>query len=264
MYNKSINIKFIRKENYQIWFNNDFEQTVNKIFQTYQPEDLIYQGEAIKISKKAISRKFENIFLKITNFPFLEGAFRHIFLRERYRNAWNISIIASNLDIAIPTPIFYLEILFYKIPWQSFFAIEYIHNSVNIEKFAQQLVEKKLTEPLKKLFSELSATISNLWANNLYHRDLSGKNILTVDGSKIYLVDLDSVKILKNFSLQHKLKNLVQIYDSFCDYVEDELLKNCIFSLLPEYNFNTKEEIYQKVKKLQIIRRSNHIKNLKK
>ncbi len=264
MDSKVINIKFLQRKDGRIWFNERFEQTVIKILDEYGLENIPYSGEVIKISEKTISYRIGKIFFKTTRFSCVEGALRHLLLRQRYKNAWKISIFATQLGILVPKPILYSESLCFSVPWQSTYGIEYIENSVNVETYARGLVEQRLVNELNHLLSEISKAVYSLWSNNLYHRDLSGKNILTVDGSKVYIVDLDSVKILKVLPFKQKIKNLTQIYDSFCDYIEDELLKNCIFSLLPEYNLETKKKIYQTVKKLQMKRRMNHLQSLRK
>ena len=105
--------------------------------------------------------------------------------------------------------------------------------------------------------------VLSLWEKGIYHKDLSGKNLLTIDGQEIYLVDLDSAVIKKHFDIQYKIRNLVQIYDSFCDFLEEDILKNFVSFVLPELANNDLNSVYHKIQLLQKERRKQHINNLK-
>ncbi|MCX8065675.1 MAG: lipopolysaccharide kinase InaA family protein [Candidatus Hydrogenedentes bacterium] len=257
--------KKIKTKGYQIWFNESFGELIHNLLDILDSLNFFNNDprvEAIKISKKAVSLKINSVFMKITNYPLFEGIFRHLLLRQRCRNSWSISLTAIEMGIPVPTPMFYLERLYYGLPWQNIFASEYIPDSVDVEIFAKKFVKSNQLDRLENMLHEIVRITSLLWSHKLLHRDLSGKNILTIDGVNLFLVDLDSVKRCKKISLKDKIKNLTQLYDSFCDFVEEELLRSCIFSLLPEFNNDDKERIYYKVRELQLHRRHNHIRNL--
>lgn len=260
--NIKVTCKKIHTKHYRIWFNELFEKTVYELIDTLHKGETY--GNLIKTSKKATCMRVDNVFIKLTNFPLIEGIFRHTFLRGRYKAPWEISILATELGIPVPTPIFYLENLYLGLPWQSIFASEFIHNSVDVETFAKKIVQSNLQKQLENMLFEIVKIVTLLWSHNLYHKDLSGKNILTTDGINLFLVDLDSVKIISSITLKHKVKNLTQLYDSFCDFVEEEILKSCIFSLLSEFSNSERERIYREIKRLQITRRNKHLQNLRR
>ncbi|HOV32891.1 MAG TPA: lipopolysaccharide kinase InaA family protein [Candidatus Hydrogenedens sp.] len=165
--------------------------------------------------------------------------------------------------MATPKPIAYVEIFLYSIPYKHFFISEFLYNTCNIEVFIKKNIYKEKGIFLSNFFNTFSKMVLSLWEKGIYHKDLSGKNLLTIDGQEIYLVDLDSAVIKKHFDIQYKIRNLVQIYDSFCDFLEEDILKNFVSFVLPELANNDLNSVYHKIQLLQKERRKQHINNLK-
>ena len=60
------------------------------------------------------------------------------------------------------------------------------------------------------------------------------KNIFTRKGEKFYFIDLDSIVPVKRYSRGMHYTNHVQLYDSFCDYLGDDMLEPFMAQMLPE------------------------------
>jgi hypothetical protein len=82
--------------------------------------------------------------------------------------------------------------------------------------------------------ARLADAIRSLERAGAYHADLSGKNILTREGREFWIIDLDSLRISGLYSRRRRLKNHVQLYDSFCDVFSEEFMDEFIVSLLQE------------------------------
>ncbi len=249
---------YTRRKSYQVWSNIqnlDFESLLS---------EMPINGNVIKETNKSISLQLDKYFIKKTKYNPFEGILRHLFLSKRCRNIWYMSNYLINHEIVTPEPIAYIETFSYSMPYQHYFISEFLYNSYNVEVFIKNEIYKDKGISLDNFFDTLSKTVLSLWEKGIYHKDLSGKNLLTINGQKIYLVDLDSTAIKKHFNIQYKIRNLVQIYDSFCDFLEEDILKKFIFSLLTEMSNNELDSVYHKIQHLQNKRREQHLNNLTK
>ncbi len=245
-----------KKYRYKIWSNVENFDVDNLLSQ------LSTNGKLIKETPKTSSFQWNSYFVKKTHYPFIEGIFRHLFLSNRCRNSWNISNYLIHHGIYTPFPIAYIEISKHSLPYQHFFISEYLFENYNIEIFVRDkiYIEKGIT--LQDFFNTIKKLIILLWEKGIYHKDLSGKNLLTVNGDRIYLIDLDSTRLINPIEIKYKIRNLTQIYDSFCDFVDEERLRDFIFSLLYNFQKNELEAMYSQIQQLQKKRRTQHIKNM--
>jgi len=241
---------------YRIWSNEE----------NFDPEiflsEIFNKGIVLKKTAKVSSFQWRSYFVKKTNYPIYEGIFRHLFLSNRCRNAWNISNYLIHAHIPTPKPIAYLEMLNYSLPYQHFFLSEYLFDSYNVEIFIKDDIYSRKGITLEDFFNTMKEFLLLLWEKGIYHKDLSGKNLLTVNGKSIYLVDLDSTHLINHFTIKYKIRNLIQIYDSFCDFVDEYILKDLIFTVLNDSSLNKLTIIYNKIKELQRQRRTQHLRNM--
>ncbi len=250
-------MEYRKKSNYQLWSN----------VKNFDPDDILNElytkGKIIKETSKTSSFHLGVYFIKKTNYHFIEGAFRHVLLSKRCRNAWNISNYLIKSGIHTPQPIAHFETLKFYLPYQHFFISEYLQENCNVEVFIKNNIYIKKNITIDNFFHTLKKLLILLWEKGIYHKDLSGKNLLTISGDNIYLIDLDSVCLISPFQIKYKIKNLIQIYDSFCDFVNEEILKDLIFTVLSNISINELKTIYSRIKRLQEQRRIKHIKNIK-
>lgn len=247
-----------KKENlYQIWSNIDFN--VDTFF-----SEILEQGKIIKQTSKTSSFQWNTYFVKKTNYPLVEGIFRHLFLPHRCRNAWEIGNFLVNHQILTPRPIAYIELLKFSFPYQHFFISEYLFDSYNVEEFIKKNIHIEKGIDLNDFFHSLKNLLIHLWEHGIYHRDLSGKNLLTKDGRDIYLIDLDSMHLINPIHMKYKIRNLIQIYDSFCDFVDEVILKDFIFSVSDYLSIKDLEKIFVMVQIGQKQRRHQHQQHLRR
>lgn len=243
---------------YRIWSNEE----------KFDPDTFLSEisnrGRILKKTSKTSSFQWHSYFIKKTDYPILEGIFRHLFLPNRCRNAWNISNYLTHYHVPTPKPIAYLEILKFSLPYQHFFLSEYLSDSYNVEIFVKNEIYSKKGITLENFFNTIKKFLILLWGKGIYHKDLSGKNLLTVNGETIYLIDLDSTYLINHFTIKYKIRNLVQIYDSFCDFVDEEILKDLIFTVLSDLSLDELTIIYNKIKVLQKQRREQHLRNMQR
>lgn len=148
-------------------------------------------------------------------------------LGTRCRRAW----IAGNgfivRDISTPQPIALIEIKSFIFTKDNFLITEYLGKLSNINEYVlrwsnggrgKNITPALTREMLKKktlFIMKLAALIKSIHDNNIYHGDVSGKNILVKDGMDggldFFVVDLDSVSFCRRLSHRRRSVNLSQL-----------------------------------------------------
>ena len=117
----------------------------------------------------------------------------------------------------------------------SYLVMEFLQGMTNVERFAAQLVQNEADdEHVNSFLHELAHAVTSLQEAEAYHKDLSGKNILTQDGRRFCFIDLESVVPAARQTRRMVLKNHIQLYDSFCDFWGDDFLEPFLAQMLPE------------------------------
>ncbi len=110
---------------------------------------------------------------------------------------------------------------------------------------------------MEVFLNELARSVNRLEQSGAYHADLSGKNIFTKDGKVFYFIDLDDVLLGAPSSAESRLKNHIQLYDSFCDFVPESILRAFIAGMAaPATDFDA---WFRRVQEGQKIRRARHL-----
>lgn len=155
--------------------------------------------------------------------------------RNLHQKAWRASHFLRNRGVRVPEPLAYIEQRRAGIVIASWHIFQYLRHSLDVESFlAQMILNGADGTVLAKFLKRLAEMVVTLEASGAYHGDLSGKNIYTPDGYRFYLIDLDAVEIETAITEDMRLKNHVQLYDSFCDALSDALLVPFIEQMLPE------------------------------
>ena len=151
------------------------------------------------------------------------------------RRGWTSALWLEARGINVPPPRAYVEFRRLGFKIGACLVSGYLDGLSNVEAFARTMVKSNASENrVLAYLSALATAVNDLSATGAYHRDLSGKNIFTRDGETFTFIDLDSVEIDVPWTDERRLKNLVQLYDSFCDYWPDQVLKHFIAALSPE------------------------------
>ncbi len=208
----------------------------------YHREDIVAEdvlealrepGEELKQSRKSVTRRVGPVVIKSSRGGFI-GLVRMTAGRARYRQAW---LAAQHLEahgIGIPRTIAYVEHGMLGMLSANHLISEYLEGYRNAEQYLLRLIQTGMGKlAVSAYLAALADAVNTLNASGACHQDLSGKNIFTQDGSNFVFIDLDDVVIGQEYTEALRLKNLIQLYDSFCDVISDAVLVPFISRMLP-------------------------------
>ena len=191
-------------------------------------------GEVLKESKKGRVHRISSWVVKMAGGGFGGRLIRLSFKKARYRRGWVASHHLQSHQVGCPEPIAYAEKGIAGLVFQHALVSDYLEEERNIEVFARALIQRGGSQDTLSFYlSKLAMAVNALNASGAYHGDLSGKNIFTRDGESFRFIDLDSVVLGEEYVEVKRLKNHVQLYDSFCDEMSDALLVPFIQAMLP-------------------------------
>lgn len=215
-------------------------------------------GEILKTSSRYETRRVKNWVVKTSGQTGLHAALKHTILRERGRKAWRAARHLQAHGVGCGAPLAMIEWKRAGFIRRRAIMTTYLDGCSNVETFMQRMLAQRAShDKVRQFLENLSAAVGRLCACGAYHSDLSGKNILTSDGSTFYFVDLDGVCLNRPYTRRRRLRNHVQLYDSFCDYLGEEYLGPFITRLAPE---NCPPESWlSRVRRGQAARRRRHL-----
>lgn len=183
------------------------------------------QGESLKRSRKASVQRVEGWVVKRAAGGGIPRTLRLSFQRRRARQAWIAAQYLSANGVSIPEPIAYLERRCLGLILDQAMVSQFLTDYRNVEHFMKALVECGAGgDTIHDFLLRLADAVNRLNATGAYHADLSGKNIFTRDGFQFAFIDLDAVALNVEYTEERRLKNHIQLYDSFCDFVTDRAL----------------------------------------
>lgn len=190
-------------------------------------------GEVLKSSAKSSVRRCGEVVIKESRFAGGTGPFKHTFKRARYRQGWVAAHHLRNSGISVPAPLAYIERGGLGIITGNAMVSSYLGGQQNLETFLQMLIQRKAgADTIHVFLGALAQAINAFTDCGARHGDLSGKNIFTADGRHFSFIDLDDVTIEAPYDEGLRMKNHVQLYDSFCDFLSDSVLVPFITKLL--------------------------------
>lgn len=193
------------------------------------------EGDVLKASPKYITRRVDAYVVKASSGGPLHGWMNGIVRRKRYRRGWMAGLYLEQEGVKVPRVHALAETKRWGFTGASCLVMDFLEGTTNVERFAADRVQDGATpEELRGFFRGLAQSITSLRQARVFHRDLSGKNILTRDGKEFFFIDLESVYPAERYTRKMHFKNHVQLYDSFCDFVGDDVLDVFLFELLPE------------------------------
>lgn len=191
------------------------------------------EGEALKEGAKGSVRRVGDLVVKESGLDML-STLKRTALRGRYRQAWIAAHYLREKGVSVPTPIAFIEHRRMGIISGHAMISEYLEGQRNVERFAVGLCQRGAgPDTLTAFLEALAKALNALSESGVYHADLSGKNIYTRDGAHFTFIDLDAVHLDAPYTPERRLKNHVQLYDSFCDFIHERLLVPFIAHLLP-------------------------------
>ena len=209
------------------YVRNDLEETKLQAL-------LAHQGEILKASSKSQVRRLGHWAIKEKHHGVasrLVGRARH-----RSRHPWMALNFLHIKNVPVPEPLAYIEYGRLGLVKSSVQIFQYLSFCYDVETWLSlQIREGVEGESITRFLDGLAKAVNSLCASGAWHADLSGKNIMTRDGIQFYFVDLDAVQLENSYDDEKRLKNHVQLYDSFCDALSDALLVPFIQAMLPEH-----------------------------
>lgn len=203
-------------------------------------EDAVYgvlgePGEELKCSEKSGTYRVRDWVLKCLRGNFLTRLVKLTFRSARYRRGWDAACFLRQRGVCVPTPVAYVETGILGLIWRNAFFSDYLAGQQSVEEFLQmQLRRGGKPEIVACFLKDLADAVNSLTETGAYHSDLSGKNIFTLDGHTFCFIDLDAVVLGEPYDDARRLKNHVQLYDSFCDMLNDTVLVPFIERMLTD------------------------------
>jgi hypothetical protein len=190
-------------------------------------------GEPLKRSRKSTVRKVGPWVVKRAAGGTLTRFLRLSLQRARHRQAWIAAMRLRRAGVLIPEPLAFVERRRLGIITDNAMISAYLDGFRNVEHFLKAMVECGAgADAVQDFFARLARAVNQLADAGAYHADLSGKNIFTRDGTQFVFIDLDAVSFDGDYDDARRLKNHIQIYDSFCDFVADRALVPLIQAML--------------------------------
>ncbi len=191
-------------------------------------------GTVLKETPKIRVRHCGAYIIKETRGALLLRVLKLTFRRSHYRRAWDAALYLHQHGLHVPPPIAYIEHGLAGLVYRTTTITAYLEEHRNVEQFLDALVQRGAgRDTLDTFLAGLARAVNALTETGAYHADLSGKNILTRDGATFYFIDLDAVQLATECTEAQRQKTHVQLYDSFCDRLSDQLLVPFIVAMLP-------------------------------
>lgn len=196
-------------------------------------EALATPGDVLKASDKCVVRRVGDYVLKESRLARGSGPLKHTFRRARYRQAWFAAHHLRKHGVRVPEPLAYVEKGRFGIVTGNVLVTAFLGGQQNVEQFLQVLIQRKAgADTIHYFLAGLAQAINQFTDSGAYHGDLSGKNVFTADGRDFCFIDLDDVTLGDTYETGLRLKNHVQLYDSFCDVLSDSILVPFITKML--------------------------------
>lgn len=186
---------------------------------------LTHPGETLKESPKAKVRQVGHWVVKESEAGGAIGPMKHTLLKDRYRQAWLAAHHLRKNGVRVPEPLAYIEKTRLGLVTGTVYIAQFLTGFRNVEDFLLALVQQGAgADGLGGFLGHLADAVNGITAAGAYHADLAGKNIFTRDGEIFFFLDLDAVRLDAVYDDEKRMKNHVQLYDSFCDALNDTLM----------------------------------------
>ncbi len=172
---------------------------------------------------------------------------KYLFVPTRTKTEWKVgnALLSKNINTALPLAI--AEKTTYRMQDISLLVTEAVTNSEIFMDFCQANYSGTLStekeEEKKEILRKLAFFVRDIHKNGFCHYDLHAGNILikfknkqskSIQDCTLYVIDLHSVKILKQLSVRKRLLNFAQIFNSLSSI----LTKNDKLDIVRSYGTN--------------------------
>jgi hypothetical protein len=163
------------------------------------------------------------------------GVLKHTLQRARYRRGWEAALHLERRGVPVARAHAFVEHVRFGVILGNVLCTDYLDGCVDVEAFAGGMIREGVDgATIHGYLERIAESVNLLCASGAYHNDLAGKNILTPDGERFFFIDLDGIVLNRPYTDELRLKNHVQLYDSFIDKWDDTLLVPFIRQMLPD------------------------------
>lgn len=177
-------------------------------------------GAMLKRSHKSATRRIHNRVIKEIRAHDPWQWVRQTRHRGRLIESFDIARYLLHRDVLVPIPRAVADWRYLGMIYRAAVVWDYLDGYDNVEVFGRKLSR----DDAPAFLSALADAINHLTEAGAYHTDLSGKNIFTVDGREFVFIDIDAVQLHLSYSDPRRLRNHIQLYDSFCDWWGPDIL----------------------------------------
>lgn len=177
-------------------------------------------GAMLKRSHKSTTRRIHNRVIKEVRAHDVWEWLRQTRHRGRLIESFDIARYLIHRNVLVPTPRAVADWRYMGMVYRAAVVWDYLDGYENVEVFGRRLPR----DEAPAFLTGLANAINQLTAAGAYHTDLSGKNIFTLDGRRFVFIDIDAVQLHLSYSDARRLRNHIQLYDSFCDWWGPEIL----------------------------------------
>lgn len=191
------------------------------------------RGEELKASRKATVRQVRDMVIKE-----MGGVLNNTLRRAKHRRGWEVARRMQARGLPVSEPLAYVTWGRLGLIRRSATLFRYLEGQRDVEVFLKALVQRGAGADTLRLFlGKLADAVNALESAGVNHHDLSGKNIFTRDGECFTVIDLDAAELDTPYTDELRLKNQIQLYDSFCDLLNDSFMVPFIERMLrPEHD----------------------------
>jgi len=219
----------------------------------YYPQKLFnYQIISFKNSKRTkagcIELDKKLYFFKSYNNRGIIHTAKSIIRISRPFKVLDISIKLKNLDINTPTVLAAIEKRFLNMVLESYILTEFI------DGYKPKIVLNRTN--IDQYILYMSNFIAKIHNKNIFHGDLKANNLLIdkTDSSKIWLLDLDGVKIKNPISLKERIKDIARFIVSIDPVISEKSLLLFIDNYIKKANVPIENESFLKKLNLQTLK----------
>ena len=198
-------------------------------------EALDAPGEELKRSSRSHTRRVGNTVIKQSAPGSWTEAVKLTMQPSVRRRAWNAARRLEAHGVGAPHPLAYVERSRWGMRLGNAIVLSYLSGCRGVEEHAWELLTQNASpETVHAFFAGLADAVNALARAGVFHQDLAGKNIYTASGERFYFIDMDAIILDAPYTRERRLKNHVQLYDSFCDWYDDTFLEPFIRRMCPE------------------------------
>jgi tRNA A-37 threonylcarbamoyl transferase component Bud32 len=160
----------------------------------------------------------KSIHMKRYNYQNSLYALKNCFRCSRGKRAWKTAQGLLTRKIPTPLPISFAEQRKGRLLLTSYFIARTIDHALPLSAVLQKGIAATFPHNNSRkniLLPKVAHLVREMHTRGIWHRDLKASNILVQkkvpDGEKLYLVDLDSVRIKKRLNRKDKIRDLVRL-----------------------------------------------------